>query len=525
MRAIANDPLPSWNDAPAKQAIVSFVERVISEGGQDYVPPAERIAVFDNDGCLWPENPVPFQFAFIVDDLKRRIATEPHLAADAMIQAALAGDLGQLMADDAYDGLIKVAEVTHAGMTVDEFAVIVNNWLATSSHPRFGKPYDQVCYQPMKEVLRYLRENDFKTFIVSGGGADFMRTWVERVYGIPPEQVVGTTTRTVFELRESGPVLVKTLDHLAVNDGVGKPVGIQQYIGRRPIAAFGNSDGDHAMLQYVTINNPRPCFGLIVHHTDGDREYAYDANPTSTGKLVDALQEAPERGWIVVDMQQDWKQIFDFEPGAVTAIGIVLDPDQTMVEKATAVNARLRVSFPAGFALDAEHQPHITILQRYVRTAELDNVSAAVADVLSREDAAGWQLTAYKNYYLASGPVGLAGIVAAPTAELLSLQRKLIDAVAPYTVSTGTADAFVTTAEDPDIIPDLIDYVAHYVPRSTGSGYNPHVTTGIATCAYLDEMLAEPFEEFTFSPSAAAIYKLGNYGTAKQELAIWPFRS
>jgi hypothetical protein len=198
-------------------------------------------------------------------------------------------------------------------MTTDDFNAEVQAWLASAKHPRFGKPYDQLTYQPMQELLRYLRASGFKTYIVSGGGADFMRVWSERVYGIPPEQVVGSTARTTFELRDSGPVLVKTLDYLFVDDKAGKPVGIWQFIGRRPIACFGNSDGDLAMLQYTTINNPRPSFGLIVHHTDGDREYAYDANPKSSGKLIEALKEAPQRGWTVVDMKNDWKRIFAFE--------------------------------------------------------------------------------------------------------------------------------------------------------------------------------------------------------------------
>jgi len=313
MKQETADPIPSWNDGKAKQSIDAFVQRVTTAGGKDFVPLAERIAVFDNDGCLWPENPMPFQLAFVIDELKRRVPTEPKLAADPMVQAALAGDLVKLSAGEHYDGLMRVLALTHAGMTTEEFRATVEAWLASAKHPQYGKPYDQITYQPMQELLRYLRVSGFKTFIVSGGGADFMRVWVERVYGIPPEQVVGSTARTTFELRDSGPVLVKTLDHLFVDDEIGKPVGIHQFIGRRPIACFGNSDGDQAMLQYTTINNPRPSFGLIVHHTDGKREYAYDAKPKSSGKLVDALKEAPQRGWTVVSMKDDWKSIFPFD--------------------------------------------------------------------------------------------------------------------------------------------------------------------------------------------------------------------
>ena len=293
MTSTAADPLPSWNDGPAKRGILAFVARVTKEGSPDFLPPAERIAVYDNDGTLWPENPMPFQAAFAFDELKRRVLTQPELASDPMVQAAVAGDLGRLLAGEHLDGLMRVLALTHAGMTTDEFRDAVEAWLGTARHPRFGRPYDELTYQPMQELLRHLRANGFKNFIVSGGGADFMRVWVERVYGIPPEQVVGSTARTAFELRDGGPVLTKTLDHLFVNDKTGKPVGIHQFIGRRPTMCLGNSDGDHAMLQYTTIANPRPSLGLIVHHTDGEREYAYDAETKSTGKLVAALEEAP----------------------------------------------------------------------------------------------------------------------------------------------------------------------------------------------------------------------------------------
>jgi phosphoglycolate phosphatase-like HAD superfamily hydrolase len=305
----AADPLPSWNDSKARQSIEAFVQRVTTAGGTDFVPPAERIAVFDNDGTLWPEYPLVSQLAFSLDHVKRRSEMEPEIAADPMVQAAVAHDFAKLMEGKHHDGLMRVAALTHAGMTTDEFRANVEQWLASARHPKYNKPYDQVIYQPMQELLSYLRANGFKTFIVSGGGADFMRVWVEGVYGIPPEQVVGSTARTTFELRDSGPVLVKTLDYLFVDDKAGKPVGIHQFIGRRPIACFGNSDGDQAMLQYTTINNPRPSFGLIVHHTDGEREFAYTGKEL-WGSLIDALKEAPQRGWTVVSMKEDWKTIF-----------------------------------------------------------------------------------------------------------------------------------------------------------------------------------------------------------------------
>jgi len=304
------DPLPSWNSGRVKQSIIDFVTKVTTAGSADYVPEPQRIAVFDNDGTLWPENPLPFQLAFAIDEVKRRVQLEPHWATDPMVQAVLAGDVDKLVAGQHHDGLLHVLGLTHAGMTMEEFRGAVENWLADSRHPRFGKPYDQLTYQPMQELLRYFREHGFKNYIVSGGGADFMRVWSERVYGIPPEQVIGSTSRARFELRASGPVLVKTLEHLFVDDKEGKPVGIQQFIGRRPIACIGNSDGDLAMLQYTTINNPLPTLGLLVHHTDALREYAYDSHPRSTGKLVEAIQQAGPRGWTVVDMQMDWKRVF-----------------------------------------------------------------------------------------------------------------------------------------------------------------------------------------------------------------------
>ncbi|MBU3666310.1 MAG: haloacid dehalogenase-like hydrolase [Chthoniobacterales bacterium] len=301
--------LASWRDSDAKDAIVDFVANVTREDSPHFVPPSERIAVFDNDGTLWPENPMPFQLAFTMDELKRRLPDEPSWNDDPAVQSALGGNLAALLADH-YKGLFRLIQLTGSGMTTVEFADRVRAWFATAEHPRFKRPYDQLAYQPMVELLAYLRAHGFKTFLVSGGGADFMRVFSERVYGVPPEQVVGSNARTVYELRENGPVLVKTPDALFVDDKAGKPVGIHQFIGRRPIACFGNSDGDKEMLEYTTINNPRPSLGLIVHHTDAEREYAYDKDAKSSGKLVAALADAPKRGWIVVDMAKDWVEIF-----------------------------------------------------------------------------------------------------------------------------------------------------------------------------------------------------------------------
>jgi len=307
------DPLPSWSDTAPKAAIVKFVEEVTREGSVEFVPVSERIAVFDNDGTLWCEYPVPLQAAFAFDEIRRRAPNEPQLAADPMVQALLAGDMKTLLAGAHHDGLLKILALTHAGMTTDDFDARVDAWMAAYRHPRFDRSLADLTYQPMQELLRYLRANDFKTFIVSGGGADFMRCWSEPVYEIPPEQVVGSTAQVKFELRDGTPVLVKTTEHVFVDDGPGKPVGIHEFIGRRPIACFGNSDGDQAMLEYTTIGNPRPSFGLIVHHTDAEREYAYDAHPSGSGKLTTALEEARTRGWTVVDMRGDWKRVFPVE--------------------------------------------------------------------------------------------------------------------------------------------------------------------------------------------------------------------
>ena len=308
--AAATDPLSSWNDTPAKQSIVDFVERVTTPDTADSVAEADRIAVFDNDGTLWTEAPVPVQAAFVFDELKRRAPTEPALAADPMVQAALKGDVATLLAGDRHEGLLRVLALTHTGMTTDEFNERVAAWMSTAKHPRFDRPYDQLTYEPQQQLLDYLRDNGFRTYIVSGGGADFMRVFSDRVYGIPPEQVVGSTGTTKYEMRNGTPILVKTMDYVFVDDKAGKPSGIHESIGRRPILCVGNSDGDQAMLEYTTIANPHPSLGVLIHHTDADREYAYDANPPASGKLDTALAEAGPAGWTVVDMKADWNMVF-----------------------------------------------------------------------------------------------------------------------------------------------------------------------------------------------------------------------
>lgn len=308
--ARAADPLPSWNEGAAKSAIVDYVTKATQEGSAGFIPVADRVAVFDNDGTLWPENPMPFQMAYAIAQAKLMAARDPKVAENPMVKALLADDWATLMAAPHHQGLLEIIAIAHAGMTVDEFRQQVEDWMASARHPRFDRRYDQLTYQPMQEVLAYFRANGFRTYIVSGGGADFMRVWSERVYGIPPGQVVGSTTKVVYELRETGPVLVKTMDNLFIDDKAGKPAGIHAAIGQRPVAVFGNSDGDKEMLEYGTIANPLPSLGVIIRHTDAEREYQYDVNPKSTGTLVEALKDAPKRGWTVVSMKDDWKTVF-----------------------------------------------------------------------------------------------------------------------------------------------------------------------------------------------------------------------
>lgn len=304
------DPLPSWNDGAAKQAILSFAAAVTREGSPDFVPPPQRIATFDNDGTLWVEQPIPVQLAFAIDRVKVLAPQHPEWKDKQPFKAVLDGDTTTL-AEVGEHGILEIFMATHAGMTTDEFTKIVTDWLAAARDPRFKRLHTELAYQPMLELLAYLRSNGFKTFIVSGGGIEFMRPWAERVYGIPPEQVIGSSIKTRFEMRDGRPTLIR-LPELDFNDDkAGKPVAINEYIGRRPIAAFGNSDGDLEMLQWTTMAAGLR-FGLIVHHTDADREYAYDRNVT-LGRLDKALDVAAMNKWIVVDMKSDWKRIFAFE--------------------------------------------------------------------------------------------------------------------------------------------------------------------------------------------------------------------
>jgi hypothetical protein len=306
-----SDPLPSWNDGAAKSSITNFVARVTTQGGADFVPVEQRIATFDNDGTLWIEQPMYVQFAFILDRVKALAPQNPGWKTKQPFKAVLDGDMKALAASGE-KGLVELMAVTHAGMTVDEFAKLVTEWLATARHPRFKRPYTELVYQPMLEVLAYLRANGFKTFIVSGGGIEFMRPWTEKIYGIPPEQVVGSSIKTQFQMRDGQPVLFRLPQINFIDDKTGKPVGINEHIGRRPIAAFGNSDGDLQMLQWTTMSGSGARLGLIVHHTDAEREYAYDRQ-SHVGKLDLALDGAAVNKWTLADMKKDWKRVFAFE--------------------------------------------------------------------------------------------------------------------------------------------------------------------------------------------------------------------
>jgi phosphoglycolate phosphatase-like HAD superfamily hydrolase len=307
-----SDPLPSWNEGATKKSILDFVAQVTTQGGPNFVPAEQRIAVFDNDGTLWAEQPVYAQVQFALDRIRVLSAKHPEWKDKQPFKAAIEGD-AKALEEFGAKGLLQIIAVTHAGMTTDDFARAVAEWLASARHPRFKRPYDQLVYQPQLELLAYLRQSGFKTFIVSAGGVEFMRVFAERAYGIPPEQVVGSSSVVKFQLGPDGkPELVKQAQIEFNNDGPGKPVAINRVIGRRPILAFGNSDGDQQMLQWTAAGSGLRFMG-IVHHTDGVREWAYDRQ-SRVGRLDKALDEAAADGWTIVDMKRDWKKVFAFEP-------------------------------------------------------------------------------------------------------------------------------------------------------------------------------------------------------------------
>jgi phosphoserine phosphatase len=516
----AGDPLPSWNDGAAKKSIVAFVTKVTTAGSPDFVPVPERIATFDNDGTLWCEKPMPVQLYFVIDRVKALAPQHPEWTDREPFASLLKGDVKKALAGG-QRGLLELFMATHTGMTSDEFERIVKDWIATAKHPQTGRLFTQMTYQPMLEVLAYLRAKGFKTFIVSGGGIEFMRPWAEKVYGIPPEQVVGSSVKTKFELRDGSAVLVRIPELNFNDDKGGKPVGIYEHIGRRPIAAFGNSDGDLQMLEY-TATGAGPRFCLYVHHDDGDREYAYDRGD-GLAALDKGWDEALGKGWTIVSMKDDWKAVYPATPGIV-AIDILLEPDATMLKRAAADNERLLSVFPKGFALDAEHTPHITMLQCFVRTEDLDKLFAAEDKVFAASNMTAMKLEAFKYYYAPTGSTGVAGICAKPTPDILKLQADVIAAAKPFMLETASIGAFTAPHDNPALDAAMIEYVSTFVPKMTGEHYNPHVSIGVAPKDHLDKMLADRFESFTFSPAGAAVYQLGPYGTAAKKLKQWDLK-
>lgn len=525
---VVADPLPSWNDGPAKQAIIQFVRDTTDMAGPKYVPPEDRIVTFDEDGTTWVEHPMYTEIVFAMDRVVELSANHPEWKQKMPFKAIIERDR-EAMSKFGMKELMEVIVATHTGITTDEFNKVAKEWIAKARDPRWKRPYTDLVYQPMLEVMKYLRANGYKTYIVTGGTQPFVRSFAQEAYGIPPEQIIGTSVTTRFTTTEAGNKLLLDPKLLLNNNYAGKAEDIYLFTGRRPNAAFGNTEGDFQMLEYNTAGGGARL-GMLLMHDDAEREYAYGpANglpDTKVGAFSQKLyDDAKAKGWHVISMKKDWNRIFKFDPEVaptpasdVTAIDILLLPDETMLKHAQATNDRLRKVFPKGFALDATHHPHITLVQRFVPTENLDKVYAAVGKVFASAHLTDLKLEAFKYYYIPDNELGLSGIVIKPTPELLKLEQDVIDAVTPFVVKTGTSAAFVTTPENPEVLPALIEYVTSFVPKSSGEHYHPHVTTGLATRKYLDNMLAEPFESFTFSPVGAAVYHLGHYGTAAKRL-------
>lgn len=309
--AMEKDPLPSWNEGGSKKAILDFVNKTTMAGSPGFIPIPDRIACFDNDGTLWSEQPMYFQLAFVMDRIKALAPQHPEWKDTQPFKAVLEDDVKTALSGGE-KSMVDLLIATHAGTTTEEFNRIVKDWLATARHPRFNRPYTEMIYQPMLELLNYLRANGYKTYIVSGGGIDFMRPWTESVYGIPPEQVIGSSLKLKYEMRDDGPVIYRLPEINFIDDKAGKPVGIEQHIGRKPVFTAGNSDGDYEMLQWTSTATGFPRFGMIVHHTDEAREWAYDRE-SHIGRLNRGLDDAGTYHWLVVDMKEDWKRVYAFE--------------------------------------------------------------------------------------------------------------------------------------------------------------------------------------------------------------------
>jgi len=515
---VTSDPLASWNEGKSKQAIIDFVTKTTTEGSPEFVPLEDRIACFDNDGTLWSEKPLPFQLYFVIDRIKAMAPKHPEWKNKQPFKGILEGDMKAAMAGGE-KSLMEILMTTHAGMTTDEFDQLVKEWMATAKHPVTGRHFNEMVYQPMLELLDYLRANGYKPFIVSGGGIDFMRVWVEEAYGIPPYQVVGSSVQTKYDSTGTQPVLIKMAELNFNDDKLGKPVGIHQHIGKRPVFTGGNSDGDYAMMQY-TSTGKGPRFGLFVHHTDAAREYLYDREP-GLARLNKGLDDAQKYNWVIVNMKTDWNKIYPYETAQaeLTAIDILLDPDQVMLNSAKDYNELMQKNYsgPGSFALDATHAPHVTVLQCFVPKADLEKVYAAIEKVVKSEKPETDQLTASGFYYIPVNGLGLAGITAKPTPKLLSFQAKIIEALKPF-MMTGTNAAFVQNADGKEITAGTSEYVNAFITEHSGAKYNPHVTIGLAQEAFLKELVAKPFKTFSFKSKSVSIYQLGDFGTAQKKL-------
>jgi phosphoglycolate phosphatase-like HAD superfamily hydrolase len=516
---VSTDPLPSWNEGASKQAIIGFITKTTKEGSPDFIPVADRIACFDNDGTLWTEQPLPFQLFFVIDRIKAMAPQHPEWKNKQPFKSVLEGDLKTALAGGE-KAMLEMMMVTHAGMTTDEFYKSVKDWMATATHPKTGRHYNEMVYQPMLELLNYLRANGYKPFIISGGGIDFMRVWAEDAYGIPPYQVVGSSFKTQYDTSVTPPVLIKLAEINFNDDKLGKPVGIYEHIGKRPVFTAGNSDGDWAMMQY-TSTGIGPRFGMFVHHTDSVREYAYGADP-GLAQLKKGLEDAAKYHWVIVDMKNDWKTIYPFDgksQSEIAAIDVLLDPDQTMLDSAKVYNDLMRENYngPGSYSLDTKHAPHITVLQCFVRTADLEKVYAAVSVVVKSEQPAKEILTANGLYYLPYNGLGLEGITIQATPDILRFQEKVIQALKPYFVN-GTTAAFIQNADGTPVARPTADYVNKFVTEHSGAKYNPHVTIGLAHEDFLKELLAKPYHTYTFKSSSVSIYQLGDFGTAQKKL-------
>jgi hypothetical protein len=516
---MAGRPLASWNEGPAKSAILDFIGRVTTAGGTEYVAPDARIAAFDNDGTLWCEHPLQPQVFFVIDRVKALAAEDPGLNERQPFKALLEQDLKTLLGLGK-QALVELAFATHAGMTEEQFDAMARDWIATATHPRVGQAFKDCAFRPQLELLHLLRANDFKIYIVTGGGVDFVRALSGEVYGVPRAQVIGSRAKTRLD-RQGGTVHVTKLAQLdSFNDGEAKPRNISQHVGQRPLLAFGNSDGDLDMLLHVK-SGPGARLALLLHHDDDQREVAYDRD-FRLSPLAEALDKAKDYGLTLVSMKQDWKTVFDQPPEETPmtdaiAIDILLEPDSAMIDHAKGVNAGLRENYPEGFAIDPAHSPHITLVQRYVRSDALEAVASAVTEAVQKGPSLPLHLKAEGYSSIDAQGLGLVNYRVERTPDLIDLEGRVVSAVQPFAVSGGTGEAFARSPGEE--INDLtIEYVEGFVPAASGEKYAPHVSLGVAKLDFVEALKREPFVPFAFDGLTVAIYQLGNFGTAQKRL-------